>query len=89
MGLSKLSRIVEWYSRRGQIQEELGEQIADYIENLIHPKALGVVIKARHYCMIARGVKGSEEKSLMVTSVMRGYLLSDFNLRNEFLKLIE
>lgn len=89
MGLSKLSRIVDWYSRRGQIQEELGEQIADYIENLIHPKALGVVIKARHYCMIARGVKSSEEKSLMVTSVMRGYLLSDFNLRNEFLKLIE
>lgn len=89
MGLSKLSRIVEWYSRRGQIQEELGEQIADYIENLIYPKALGVVIKARHYCMIARGVKGSEEKSMMVTSVMRGYLLSDFNLRNEFLKLIE
>jgi len=89
IGLSKLSRVVEWFSRRGQIQEELGEQIADYLEELIHPKALGVVIKARHYCMIARGVRGSETDSLMVTSVMRGLLLEEFNLRNEFLKLIE
>ncbi len=89
LGLSKLSRIVNWFARRPQIQEELGEQIADYIENLIRPKALGVVIKARHYCMIARGVKGSEDESFMVTSVMRGLLLEEFNLRNEFLKLIE
>lgn len=89
IGLSKLSRVVDWFSRRGQIQEELGEQIADYLEELIHPKALGVVIKARHYCMIARGVRGSEANSLMVTSVMRGLLLEEFNLRNEFLKLIE
>ena len=89
IGLSKLSRVVQWFSRRGQIQEELGEQIADYLEELIHPKALGVVIKARHYCMIARGVRGSETDSLMVTSVMRGQLLEEFNLRNEFLKLIE
>ncbi len=89
IGLSKLTRVVDWYSRRGQIQEELGEQIADYLENLLQPRALGVVLKAKHYCMIARGVKGSEDKSMMVTSVMRGYLLEDFNLRNEFLKLIE
>lgn len=88
IGVSKLSRIVDWFSRRGQIQEELGEQIADYIENLIRPKALGVVIRARHYCMIARGVKGNENDSLMITSVMRGYLLNDLNLRNEFLNLI-
>lgn len=89
LGLSKLSRIVDWFSRRGQIQEELGEQIADYIENLIKPKAIGVVIKAKHYCMIARGVKSSEADSLMVTSVMRGYLRKDDKLRNEFLKLID
>lgn len=87
IGLSKMSRIVDWFSRRGQIQEELGEQIADYIESLIRPKALGVVIKSRHYCMIARGVSEDEEKSLMITSVMRGLLATDFNLRNEFLKL--
>ena len=89
IGLSKLSRIVDWFGRRGQIQEELGVQIADYLEDLIHPKALGVVIKAKHYCMIARGVKGSEDDSLMVTSIMRGLLMDEFNLRNEFLKLIE
>jgi GTP cyclohydrolase I len=89
VGLSKLSRIVNWFSRRGQIQEELGEQIADYLVNLIQPKALGVVIKAKHYCMIARGVRGSEEKSTMITSVMRGYLANDLNLRNEFLRLME
>lgn len=89
IGLSKLSRIVEWFARRGQIQEELGQQIAAYLEKLIKPKALGVVIKGRHYCMIARGVRGSEEKSEMITSVMKGYLAKDLNLRNEFLKLIE
>lgn len=88
LGISKISRIVEWFSRRGQIQEELGEQIADYIEKLIKPKALGVVIKARHYCMIARGVQADEAKSSMITSVMRGYLMTDLNLRNEFLNLI-
>jgi GTP cyclohydrolase I len=89
IGLSKLTRIVDWFSRRGQIQEELGEQVADYLENLLKPKALGVVIKAKHYCMIARGVKGSESKSLMITSVMRGLLLEENELRNEFLKLID
>lgn len=88
IGLSKISRIVDWFSRRGQIQEELGEQIADYIEELIKPKALGVVIKSRHYCMIARGVSEDEDKSVMITSVMRGLLGKDLNLRNEFLKLI-
>jgi GTP cyclohydrolase I len=89
IGLSKLTRITEWFSRRGQIQEELGEQIADYLEKLLEPKALGVVIKSKHYCMIARGVRGDEEKSIMATSVMRGYLLKEINLRQEFLKLIE
>ncbi len=89
IGLSKLTRIVNWFSRRGQIQEELGEQIADYLETLLKPKALGVVITAKHYCMIARGVSASEDKSNMVTSVMRGYLLDDLNLRNEFINLID
>lgn len=88
IGLSKLTRIVDWFSRRGQIQEELGEQIADYIEELLKPKALGVIIKAKHFCMIARGVKASERDSEMITSVMRGYLRSNDKLRNEFLKLI-
>ncbi len=89
IGLSKISRIVNWFARRPQIQEELGEQIADYFEELLKPQALGVVIKARHYCMIARGVRGSEEQSIMTTSVMRGLLMEEQSLRNEFVNLIQ
>ncbi len=88
IGLTKLPRGVDWFSRRGQIQEELGEQIADYLEMLLKPKALGVVISSKHFCMIARGVASHENDSLMVTSVMRGGLLEDSSLRNEFLRLI-
>lgn len=89
VGISKLTRIVDWFCRRAQIQEELGEQIADYIEELIHPQALGVVINAKHYCMIARGVSAGEEDSVMVTSVVRGLMMDDATLRNEFMKLID
>lgn len=88
IGLSKLSRIVDWFARRGQIQEELGEQIADYLQELIEPRALGVVISSKHYCMIARGVNADETRADMITSVMRGELRDNLNLRNEFLKLI-
>ncbi len=87
IGISKLSRIVDWFSRRGQIQEELGEQIADYLQEMLQPRALGVVIHCKHYCMIARGVHADEDRADMITSVMRGELMNDFNLRNEFLKL--
>jgi GTP cyclohydrolase I len=89
VGVSKLSRIVQWFSRRPQIQEELGEQVADFIQKMLKPKALGVVIKAKHYCMISRGVEESEEDTEMITSVMRGYMLNDQSLRNEFLNLIK
>lgn len=87
IGLSKFTRIVEWFARRGQIQEELGEQIADFLTELLDPVALGVVISSKHYCMIARGVE-AHESSVMVTSVMRGELGSNKALRNEFLQLI-
>jgi GTP cyclohydrolase I len=86
IGLSKFTRIVEWFSRRGQIQEELGEQIADFLVELLDPIALGVIISSKHYCMIARGVE-AHEHSVMVTSVMRGELASNTALREEFLKL--
>lgn len=89
IGLSKLTRVVRWFARRGQIQEELGEQIADFLQDLLQPRALGVVIRSKHYCMIARGVNEQSDSSEMVTSVMRGQLATDFNLRNEFLMLIE
>ena len=87
IGLSKFTRIVEWFSRRGQIQEELGEQIADYLVKMLDPIALGVVISSKHYCMIARGVE-AHESSEMVTSVMRGELATNSSLRAEFLQLI-
>lgn len=87
LGLSKFSRIVDWFCRRGQIQEELGEQIADFIEQLLQPKALGVIIHAKHYCMIARGVSSNEQNSIMTTSVLRGLLATNSDLRNEFLLL--
>jgi GTP cyclohydrolase IA len=86
IGLSKFTRIVEWFSRRGQIQEELGEQIADFLVDLLDPIALGVVISSKHYCMIARGVE-AHDHSVMVTSVMRGELASNQALRDEFLQL--
>lgn len=89
IGLSKLTRIVEWFSRRGQIQEEMGEQIADYLESMLKPRALGVIITAKHYCMIARGVEADHEQSDMITSVLRGELQHDANLRNEFFRLAQ
>lgn len=87
IGLSKFTRIVEWFSRRGQIQEELGEQIADFLVEMLDPIALGVVISSKHYCMIARGVE-AHDSSVMITSVMRGDLATNHVLRNEFLQLI-
>jgi len=87
IGISKFTRIVEWFSRRGQIQEELGEQIADFLVEILDPVAVGVVISAQHYCMIARGVEAHDSGS-MITSVMRGDLATNHVLRNEFLQLI-
>lgn len=87
IGVSKFNRIVEWFARRGQIQEELGQQIADYIEEMLDPVSLGVVIRAKHFCMIARGVQ-AHASAEMVTSVMRGDLASNAASRMEFLSLI-
>ncbi|MCU0426859.1 MAG: GTP cyclohydrolase I [Candidatus Kapabacteria bacterium] len=88
IGLSKLTRIVDWFGRRGQIQEELGEQIADYLNTLLKPKAVIVVIKSRHYCMIARGVNSEEDKALMITTAVRGSITHNEAQRNEFMTLI-
>lgn len=88
IGLSKLTRIVDWFGRRGQIQEELGEQIADYLTDLLKPKAVIVVIKSRHYCMIARGVNSEEDKALMITTAVRGSIAESEAMRSEFLTLI-
>jgi len=88
IGISKFNRIVDWFSRRGQVQEELGQMIADYIEQMLQPVSLGVVIRAKHYCMISRGVQ-AHESAQMITSVMRGALATNTASRMEFLSLIE
>lgn len=86
VGISKLSRIVKWFMRRPQIQEELTKQIADYLENILKPKGLAVFFQATHLCMVARGVEESQEAK-MQTCDLRGYL-KDHAAKNEFLNMI-
>jgi len=70
IGVSKFARIVDWFARRPQIQEELTEQVADYIEEKLHPLGLGVFITAKHLCMTVRGV--NQFDSHMDTCALRG-----------------
>lgn len=86
VGVSKLVRLMECFARRMQIQERLVNLIADSIQEHLTPKAVGVVIEAQHFCMTARGVE--KQKSIMVTSALRGQFLTDVNARQEFLTLI-
>ncbi|MEK7528624.1 MAG: GTP cyclohydrolase I FolE [Patescibacteria group bacterium] len=86
LGLSKIPRIVEIFSRRLQNQERLTSQIADALTELINPKGVGVVLEARHLCMMARGVE--KQGSQVLTSAMRGPFKKNDNTRAEFLRLI-
>lgn len=85
IGISKLSRIVDIFSRRLQIQERLTMQIANFIEDALSPVGVGVMIKAQHLCMIARGVKQSE--AFMVTTALKGIMKEDSKARSEFLNM--
>lgn len=86
IGLSKIPRLVEAFTRRLQVQERLTSQIADTIEELLDPQGVGVVMEARHLCMEMRGARsiGSPTK----TSAMRGVFRKDSRTRKEFLDLI-
>jgi GTP cyclohydrolase I len=86
IGLSKIPRIVEHFSRRLQVQERMTQQIAETIQGLIKPFGLGVLIEATHLCMVMRGVQ--KEGSVAVTSALRGSFLRDERTRFEFLNLI-
>jgi GTP cyclohydrolase I len=86
LGLSKIARIVDMYARRLQIQELLTKQIADAIQEVTQGAGVGVVIEARHLCMMMRGVE--KQNSAMTTSMMLGHFRSNQNTRTEFLKLI-
>jgi GTP cyclohydrolase I len=84
LGLSKLPRIVEVFSRRLQVQERLTEQIAEAVWDVLEPLGVGVVCEAYHLCMMMRGVEKQNSKTL--TSAMRGSFLQDQRTRDEFLR---
>ncbi|MFA6715827.1 MAG: GTP cyclohydrolase I FolE [Victivallaceae bacterium] len=86
LGVSKLARIVDMFSRRLQIQERLTRQIAEAIHKTLDAKGVGVVMEAQHLCMVMRGVE--KQHSIMTTSRMLGSFRAEGNTRNEFLKLI-
>ena len=85
VGLSKLSRLADMYARRLQVQERLTKQIADALMQNLQPLGVGVVIKARHMCMEARGV--CQQGHYTITSAVHGVLRSDPSARSEFMAL--
>lgn len=86
IGLSKIPRLVEIFSRRLQNQERLTVEIAHALRDLINPRGVGVVLEGRHLCVMARGVE--KQGSTVMTSSMLGLFKKNLNTRSEFLKLI-
>ncbi|OGR81601.1 MAG: GTP cyclohydrolase I FolE [Elusimicrobia bacterium GWC2_64_44] len=87
VGLSKIPRLVEAFSRRLQVQERLTEEIAETLYKVLKPRGVGVVMEAEHLCVSMRGVKN--ETSFATTSAMLGSFRSDHKVRSEFLDLIK
>lgn len=87
VGLSKIVRIVEIFSRRLQVQERLTSEIADTIFRTLDPYGVGVVIEAQHLCMMMRGVE--KQNSVAITSSMLGNFRTDVETRMEFMDLIK
>ena len=86
IGLSKVARLVDVFARRLQIQENLTMQIADSLMTVLHPRGVGVVIEAKHLCMMMRGVE--KQNSVMKTSCLLGSFKEDARTRAEFLALL-
>jgi GTP cyclohydrolase IA len=87
LGLSKVARLVEMFSRRLQVQERLTHEIAHAIQDAIAPRGVAVVIEARHLCMMSRGVE--KQQSSMVTSCVLGAFREDRGTRQEFMELLK
>ena len=87
VGLSKIARLVNMYARRLQIQERLTSQIAKAIQERLSPEGVGVIIEARHLCMVMRGVE--KQYSAAMTSAMLGAFRENKQTRDEFLSLIK
>jgi GTP cyclohydrolase IA len=86
IGLSKVARLVDVFARRLQIQENLTVQIADALMKTLHPAGVGVVVEAKHLCMMMRGVE--KQNSVMKTSCLLGTFKEDARTRSEFLSLL-
>lgn len=86
VGLSKIARMVNMYARRLQIQERLTNQIARTIEEKLSPQGVGVIVEARHLCMVMRGVE--KQHSTATTSAMLGVFRENKQTRDEFLSLV-
>ena len=86
IGLSKIPRLVDVFARRLQVQERLTTEIADAIDEAIHPQGVGIILEAQHLCMMMRGVE--KQHSATVTSAMRGVFKSQQQTRSEFLSLV-
>src|SRR5437764_1112509 len=87
IGLSKIARIVDVFARRLQIQEQLTVQIADALMKCLEPNGVGVVVEAKHLCMMMRGVE--KQNSVMKTSCLLGSFKEDARTRSEFLSLLK
>jgi len=83
IGLSKIPRIVDMFARRLQVQERMTKQIADLIDELLHPKGVAVVVEGLHLCSVMRGVK--KHNARMTTSSMSGAFRTNLSTRQEFL----
>jgi GTP cyclohydrolase I len=86
LGLSKLARVVDYFARDLQVQERLTKQVADWLEEHLEPRGVGVVFEAEHLCMSLRGVKKPGTKT--ITSALHGCLRDDARTRQEFLELV-
>lgn len=83
IGLSKINRIIRYYSKRPQLQERLTVQIAECLSMILNTPDIAVLLNAKHFCVVARGIEDSESST--TTSLLRGAFESDPNLRSEFL----